>query len=41
MKREVIADKVYGLVKKRYMLNVLDEEGFITFDEPKTKDYGY
>ena len=30
--------KVYGLVK-RYMLNVLDEEG-ITFDEPKLKIMG-
>src|SRR5210317_2064570 len=36
MKREVIADKGIWTAKKRYMLNVLDEEG-ITFDEPKLK----
>ena len=39
MKREVIADKGIWTAKKRYMLNVLDEEG-ITFDEPKLKIMG-
>ena len=39
MKREVIADKGIWTAKKRYILNVLDEEG-ITFDEPKLKIMG-
>jgi DNA polymerase elongation subunit (family B) len=39
MKREVIANKGLWTTKKRYMLNVLDEEG-ITFDEPKIKIMG-
>ena len=39
MKREVIADKGIWTAKKRYMLNVLDEEGII-FDEPKLKIMG-
>ena len=39
MKREVIADKGIWTAKKRYMLNVLDEEG-ITFEEPKLKIMG-
>jgi DNA polymerase elongation subunit (family B) len=39
MKREVIANKGIWTAKKRYMLNVLDEEG-ITFDEPKLKIMG-
>ena len=39
MKREVIADKSIWTAKKRYMLNVLDEEG-ITFEEPKLKIMG-
>ena len=39
MKREVIANKGIWTTKKRYMLNVLDEEG-ITFDEPKLKIMG-
>jgi DNA polymerase elongation subunit (family B) len=39
MKREVIADKGIWTAKKRYMLNVLDEEG-ITFDQPKLKIMG-
>ena len=39
MKREVVADKGIWTAKKRYMLNVLDEEG-ITFDEPKLKIMG-
>jgi len=39
MKREVIASKGIWTTKKRYMLNVLDEEG-ITYDEPKLKVMG-
>jgi predicted nucleotidyltransferase len=39
MKREVIANKGLWTTKKRYMLNVLDEEG-ITYDEPKIKIMG-
>ena len=39
MKREVIADKGIWTAKKRYMLNVLDEEGF-RFEEPKLKIMG-
>ena len=39
MKREVIADKGIWTAKKRYMLNVLDEEG-ITYEEPKLKVMG-
>ena len=39
MKREVIANKGLWTTKKRYMLNVLDEEG-IVFDEPKIKIMG-
>tara|TARA_B110000285_G_scaffold233995_1_gene309468 strand:- start:481 stop:2970 length:2490 start_codon:yes stop_codon:yes gene_type:complete len=39
MKREVIADKGIWTAKKRYMLNVLDEEG-ITYDQPKLKIMG-
>ncbi len=39
MKREVIADKGIWTAKKRYMLNVLDEEG-ITYEEPKLKIMG-
>ncbi len=39
MKREVIADKGIWTAKKRYMLNVLDEEG-IRFEEPKLKIMG-
>ena len=39
MKREVVANKGIWTTKKRYMLNVLDEEG-ITFDEPKLKLMG-
>ena len=39
MKRECIADKGIWTAKKRYMLNVLDEEG-IRFDEPKLKVMG-
>ena len=34
MKREVIADKGIWTAKKRYMLNVLDEEG-IVYEKPK------
>ena len=39
MKREVIADKGIWTAKKRYMLNVLDEEGF-RYEEPKIKIMG-
>ncbi len=39
MKREVIANKGIWVAKKRYMLNVLDEEGF-RFEEPKLKIMG-
>ena len=39
MKREVIADKGIWTAKKRYMLNVLDEEGF-RYEEPKLKIMG-
>ena len=39
MKRECIADKGIWTAKKRYMLNVLDEEGF-RFEEPKLKIMG-
>ena len=39
MKREVIADKGIWTAKKRYMLNVLDEEG-ILYDPPKMKIMG-
>jgi DNA polymerase elongation subunit (family B) len=39
MKREVIADKGIWTAKKRYMLNVLDDEGF-RFEEPKLKIMG-
>ena len=40
MKREVIADKGIWVAKKRYMLNVIDEEG-VRLAEPKLKTYGY
>ena len=39
MKREVSADKGIWTAKKRYMLNVLDEEGF-RYEEPKLKIMG-
>ena len=39
MKREVIADKGIWTAKKRYMLNVLDEEG-IVYENPKLKIMG-
>ena len=39
MKREVIADKGIWTAKKRYILNVLDEEG-IRLDDPKLKIMG-
>jgi DNA polymerase elongation subunit (family B) len=39
MKREVIADKGIWTAKKRYMLNVLDEEGII-YEKPKLKIMG-
>ena len=39
MKREVIADKGIWIAKKRYMLNVLDEEG-VRLSEPKLKLMG-
>ena len=39
MKREVIADKGIWVAKKRYMLNVLDEEG-VRLAEPKLKLMG-
>jgi len=39
MKREVIADKAIWTAKKRYMLHVLDEEGF-RYEEPKMKIMG-
>ena len=39
MKREVIANKGIWVAKKRYMLNVLDEEG-IRLSEPKLKLMG-
>ena len=39
MKREVIADKGIWTAKKRYMLNVLDEEGY-RYEEPKLKIMG-
>ena len=39
MKRECIADKGIWTCKKRYMLNVLDEEGFV-LKEPKLKIMG-
>ena len=39
MKREVIADKGIWVAKKRYMLNVLDEEG-VRLSEPKLKLMG-
>ena len=39
MKREVIADKGIWTAKKRYMLNVLDEEGII-YENPKLKIMG-
>ncbi len=38
MKREAIANKGIWVAKKRYMMNVFDEEG-IRFDVPKLK-YG-
>ena len=40
MKREVIADKGIWTAKKRYMLNVLDEEGIIVMMNPKLKIMG-
>ena len=39
MKREVIADKGIWIAKKRYMLNVLDEEG-VRLADPKLKLMG-
>ena len=39
MKREIIADKGIWVAKKRYMLNVLDEEG-IRYRKPKLKIMG-
>ena len=39
MKREVIADKGIWVAKKRYMLNVLDEEG-VRLSDPKLKLMG-
>jgi DNA polymerase elongation subunit (family B) len=39
MKREVIANKGIWVAKKRYMLNVLDEEG-VRLNEPKLKIMG-
>ena len=39
MKREVIADKGIWVAKKRYMLNVLDDEG-VRFAQPKLKLMG-
>ena len=39
MKREVIADKGIWIAKKRYMLNVIDEEG-VRLAEPKLKLMG-
>ena len=39
MKREVIANKGIWVAKKRYMLNVIDEEG-IRLSEPKLKLMG-
>jgi DNA polymerase elongation subunit (family B) len=39
MKREVIANKGIWVAKKRYMLNVLDEEG-VRLSEPKLKIMG-
>ena len=39
MKREVIAEKGIWVAKKRYMLNVLDEEG-VRLAEPKLKLMG-
>jgi len=39
MKREVIANKGIWTTKKRYMLNVLDEEG-IVYNQPKLKIMG-
>ena len=38
MKREVI-NKVYGLFKKRYILNVFNEEGLE--EKIKTKNHGH
>ena len=39
MKREVIADKGVFVAKKRYALNVLDDEG-LRLKEPKLKVMG-
>lgn len=39
MKREVIANTGIWVAKKKYVLNVMDEEG-LRFDEPKTKVTG-
>ena len=39
MKREVIANKGIWVAKKRYMLNVLDEEG-VRLADPKLKLMG-
>ena len=39
MKREAIANKAIWVAKKRYMMNVFDEEG-IRFDIPKLKIMG-
>jgi len=39
MKREAIADRCVFLAKKRYLLNVLDNEG-VVYDEPKVKIVG-
>ena len=39
MKREVIANKGIWVAKKRYMLNVIDEEG-VRLAEPKLKLMG-
>jgi len=39
MKRESIANKAIWVAKKRYMMNVFDEEG-IRFDKPKLKIMG-
>ena len=36
MKRENIADRVFGQAKKRYILNVWDSEG-VRYEEPKLK----
>ena len=40
MKREVIANKGIWTAKKRYILNVYNEEG-VELKEPKLKDYGH